>query len=291
MGECYLPVAAAPSSDDSSAAAARGANYEAIGRVLLAAVARGVPVPSAWASATVVRFLVGDHAGGSFVDADLRRELATLGVPWQPAWAASTMGQLGLGDGDDDATVCTARAVWNHLTGHGSRGAALRAMHAGFLGAGGSGAAATIAPFAVMISDWTPRQRQRVLCGDEAFTGADLADRFFPAEDTDLTPRAADMERLRAAVVDHLSADEHRRLLFWATGHRALTCETRVEVGLAPPGHLPMAATCTSTLRIPAADSGGAGDERGGHGGAAVAVELAEKLRRAIAEGATFNER
>ena len=276
--------------------ARRSNDYEAVGRVLLAAVARGVPVPSAWASATVVRFLVGDHAGGAFAEVDVRRELATLGVPWQPAWAALTMCQLGFGDGaDDDATPCTAHAVWKRLTVHGLRGAALRAMHAGFLGASGSGAAATIAPFAAVLSDWTPRQRQRLLCGDEAFTGADLADRLFPAEESGaVTPSAADMARLRVALIDHLSDAEHRRLLFWATGHRSLTCDTRVEVVLGPLRHLPTAATCTSTLRIPATAAGAAhgGDhENSPSAAAAEAEELASVLRRAMAEGAAFGER
>ena len=293
VGECYLPVSAAPSSDEADAASRRSNDYEAIGRVLLSAVANGVPVPSEWASTTVVRFLVGDHAGGSFADADLRRELATLGVPWQPAWAASTMGQLGLGDGDDDATPCTTRAVWGHLTGNGVRGAALRAMHAGFLGSSGSGAAATIAPFAAVLSDWTPRQRQLVLCGDEAFTGADLADCLFPAEETDfLTPSATDMARLRAAVIDHLSADEHRRLLLWITGHRSLTCDTRVEVTLDPiVGHFPTAASCTGTLRIPATAGAAHAERDSASAAAAEAGELASALRRAMLEGATFGER
>ena len=232
MGECYLPVSAATLPDAES----RPLNdYEAVGRMLLAAVAHGVPVPSAWASATVVRFLVGDHAGGAFAESDLRRELVTLGRPWQPAWAALTMGQVGFGGDGDGATPCTARAVWNHLTtGHRSRGAALCAMHAGFLGTSGDGAAATIAPFAAVLSDWTPRQRQLVLCGDEAFTGAELVGRFVPAEETGTqqAPSGADMERLRAAVIDHLSGDEHRSFLFWVTGHRSLACDTRVEVAL-----------------------------------------------------------
>ena len=46
VGECYLPVSAAPPSD-AAGVDSRLADYEAVGRVLLAAVARDVRVPSA----------------------------------------------------------------------------------------------------------------------------------------------------------------------------------------------------------------------------------------------------